>query len=167
MRASDSTEVSSDEADRIAHTLGRGTRSRGARTLNTSYLEVSIGLPENDTQRIVDPNQRKGLVLTGTRILHYAKLIKLEPLYETTLASYSAQAKLQQQLIAEYEGALRIKDQKVVVLNEIIEAHEQRADLYKQIAEVQENAVWERAIRKLAFPVGITVGLLAGLILSN
>lgn len=138
-------------------------RSRGAATGATAEpAPIELALMPDATMRVRDPNNTTGLILTGKWISDYARLIKLEPEYEKTLAGYRSQAELQKQLVAEMEGALEVKDKKIEVLAEMRDALQKRGDLYKDLYAINRDSFFEKALRKLAFPAGVTVGLVVG-----
>jgi hypothetical protein len=137
---------------------------RGARDTPASpaTFRVSFPLESNEARRIQDPNNTDGLILTGTKLTDYAKLLLLEPEYELTLASYRQQTQLHEQLVSVYADALQVKDKKVAVLLELVTAHEQRAKLYKTMADIQRESWLDRFFHKIAFPAGITIGVFVG-----
>jgi len=137
-------------------------RSRGAAPGAAEPALIELALTPDATMRVRDPNNTAGLILTGKWISDYARLIKLEPEYEKTLAGYRSQAELQKQLMAEMEGALEVKDKKIEVLSEMREALQKRGDLYKDLYAINRDSFFEKALRKLAFPAGVTVGLIVG-----
>jgi len=138
-------------------------RARGERAaLATGPAHVDLSLMPDATTRVVDDNGTLGLVLTGKWITDYARLIKLAPEYEKTLAGYRSQAELQKQLTAELEGVIGVKDKKIEVLNEMRDALQKRGDLYKDLADAERDSIFEKALHKLAFPAGIALGLVVG-----
>jgi len=128
---------------------------------------IELALTPDATMRVRDPNNTTGLILTGKWISDYARLIKLEPEFEKTLAGYRSQAELQKQLMAEMEGALEVKDRKIEVFAEMRDALQKRGDLYKELYAINRDSFLEKALRKLAFPAGVTVGLIVGAAIAN
>lgn len=142
--------------------------ARGVETAMASeVLSLDFILTPDATMRVRDSNNTLGLILTGKWISDYARLIKLEPEYQKTLASYRSQADLQKQLVTELEGVIGVKDKKVETLNEVRTALQERGDIYKRLAEVKGESFLERIMRKLAFPAGIAVGFVAGVVAVN
>ena len=143
-------------------------RTRGGSTaMAAGPALVNLTLAPDATMRIVDEEGTRGLILTGKWITDYARLIKLAPEYEKTLAGYRSQAELQKQLTAELEGVIGVKDKKIEVLGEMRDALQKRGDLYKEIADAKGENVFEKVLKKLAFPAGLAIGLAVGASLSN
>ncbi len=139
------------------------SRVRGALALSASAVPmINIELQPDATTRVIDRNEMTGLILTGKWIVDYAKMIRLMPEYEKTLASYKSQAEIKQQMITELEGIIVLKDKKIEILNEIDDSRKARGDLYKNIAEIQETPWHEKLFRKIAFPLGLTIGAYLG-----
>ena len=163
MTATDTSETSSmDVVFSRSATIPR-TRTRGTTTFGASALPMlDIELQPDATHRILDRNEMTGLILTGKWIVDYARMIKLVPEYENTLASYKSQSEIQKQLITELEGIIVLKDKKIEILNEIDDSRKARGDLYKNIAEIQEDSWYEKLFRKVAFPLGLTLGAYLG-----
>ncbi|HUF08596.1 MAG TPA: hypothetical protein VMO47_04700 [Rhodothermales bacterium] len=130
-------------------------------------IPVLLTLPEDGTLTIQDELGALGVVLTGKWIEDYARLIKLQPEYERTLAAYREQAELFDQLVARHEAALHLKDEKVVLLEELVQKQEERGDLYKDLAEVRRGSWFTRFAREIAFEAGVVVGLVAGVIVAK
>jgi len=130
-------------------------------------IPVSLTLPEDGTLTIQDEIGALGIVLTGKWIEDYARLIKLQPEYERTLAAYREQAELFDQLVARHEAALQVKDQKVVLLEELVQKQEERGNLYKELADVRRGSWFTRFAREVAFEAGVVVGLVAGVIVAK
>ncbi|HEY5564686.1 MAG TPA: hypothetical protein VIL33_03785, partial [Rhodothermia bacterium] len=130
-------------------------------------IPVSLTLPEDGTLTIQDELGALGVVLTGKWIEDYARLIKLQPEYERTLAAYREQAELFDQLVAHHEAALLVKDEKVVLLEELVQKQEERGDLYKDLADVRRGSWFTRFAREVAFEAGVVVGLVAGVIVAK
>ncbi len=128
---------------------------------------INLTLNPDATMRVKDASNTMGLILTGKWITDYARLIKLEPEYEKTLASYRSQAELQVQLVTELEGVIGIKDKKIEILDEMQAAQARRGDLYKTMAEVNRVPWYEKVFHKLAFPVGLTLGTYLGVKIAN
>jgi len=147
--------------------VGSQTILPTATPTTTTIPEINLTLTPDATLKVRDRSNTVGLILTGKWITDYARLIQLVPEYEKTLAGYRSQAELQKQLIAEIEGVANIKDKKIEVLNEMREALQKRGDLYKDIAEVNKEPFFERVLRKLAFPAGITVGIVVGSVIAK
>ena len=139
------------------------------RTASTSggALTVAFDLPPDATFQVTDTAGTVGVVLTGTWITDYARLIRLVPEYENTLESYRSQAALYEQLIDEYKGTLDIKNQALAVQEELSQKQKERGDLYQEIAKIHRGTWLERALRKVAFPAGLAVGLIAGVIAAR
>jgi len=130
-------------------------------------IPVSLTLPEDGTLTIQDELGALGIVLTGKWIEDYARLIKLQPEYERTLAAYREQAELFDQLVARHEAALLVKDEKVVLLEELVQKQEERGNLYKDLADVRRGSWFMRFAREIAFEAGVVVGLVAGVIVAK
>jgi len=163
MTAADTSEASSiDIVFSRSETIPR-VRTRGTVALSASAVPmIDLELQPDATMRVIDRNETTGLILTGKWIVDYAKMIKLMPEYEKTLASYKSQAEIQQQMITELEGIIVLKDKKIEILNEIDDSRKARGDLYKNIAEIQETPWHEKLFRKIAFPLGLTLGAYLG-----
>lgn len=147
---------------------------RGVRAMTTTReltatepVEVALDLSGDGSIQVKDEIGNPGVVLTGKWIQDYGRMILLVPEYEKTIAGYRKQAELNQQLIAEFEGAIEIKDQKNSLLSEIADTERARGDRWKALAEISGDSWWEAILRKLAFPAGITVGLIIGSNISD
>ena len=164
LTSADSSETSSmDIVFSRSATIPR-TRARGTSVLSASAVpRINFELQPDATQRIVDNNDMTGLILTGKWIVDYARMIKLVPEYEKTLASYKSQTQIQGQLITELEGVIGVKDQKNEILQEIADSQQKRGDLYKTMAEIHKESWYEKLFRKVAFPLGLTLGAYLGL----
>ena len=140
-----------------------------ARGVNDNPIieRVILTLKPDEARRVQDPNNTDGLILTGKWLQDYARLIRLEPEYESVLASYQEQARLHEQLDTVLTAALNVKDKKVAVLQEMVAAQERRGDLYKTMAEIEQESWLDKFFHKIAFPAGITVGLLVGALVAN
>lgn len=164
-------EVSEGDAIDAITSQPEATPRSTARGLDTpaapEVLSLDFILTPDATMRVRDNNNALGLILTGKWISDYARLIKLEPEYQKTLAGYRSQAELHQQLIAEFEGVIGVKDKKIEALNEMRTALQERGDLYKKLADVKGESFLERVMKKLAFPAGIAVGFVAGVAAVN
>ena len=163
MTAADTSETSSiDVVITRSGTVPR-SRTRDAMASSTSPVPViDIAVQPDATMRVIGRNDTIGLILTGKWIIDYAKMIKLMPEYEKTLASYKSQAEIQKQLITELEGIIVLKDKRIEILTEIDDSRKARGDLYKDIAEIQETPWHEKLFRKIAFPLGLTLGAYLG-----
>ena len=134
-------------------------------TIRTRDVErpiLNIPLTTDETVTVVGNNNVVGFVLTGKWITEYAKYIKLVPQYEKTLASYREQVDLQDQLAAEMQGALNVKDKKIEVLVEMNDSYKRQAELYKKIADEQSDKWYEKVLRRIAFPVSLAAGIIIG-----
>jgi len=143
------------------------SRSRDVGAAEAEVTDLDFPLTPDATLRVRGSNAVVGLVLNGKWITDYARLIKLAPEYEKTLASYRSQAELHKQIVAELEGLVGIKDQKIAILNEKCEALEKRGDLYKKLYESSEGNFLGKIVRKLAFPAGLALGVFAGVAAAN
>jgi|GEM_PF-6693837 len=128
---------------------------------------LSFPLTPDVTETVKGSNGVAGFVLTGKWITEYAKYIKLVPQYEKTLASYRAQVDIQNQLQAEMTGAMAIKDQKVNILEDMNASYSQQADLYKKIANESDTKWYEKVLHKIAFPVGLAIGIIVGVEIAD
>jgi hypothetical protein len=138
-------------------------RIRGIAALSASAVPIiDLELQPDATMRVIDRNELTGLILTGKWIVDYARMIKLVPEYEKTLASYKSQAEIQQQLVNELEGVIGVKDKKIETLVEIADSQQRRGDLYKTMAEIERVPWYEKLFRKIAFPLGLTIGAYLG-----
>ena len=163
LTAADTSETSSMGV--VISRSGTVPRSRARGTLALSATPVPMidfELQPDATTRVIDRNEMTGLILTGKWIVDYAKMIKLMPEYEKTLASYKSQAEIQKQLLTELEGVIVLKDKRIEILTEIDDSRKARGDLYKNIAEIQEDSWYEKLFRKIAFPLGLTIGAYLG-----
>ena len=52
-------------------------------------------------------------------------------------------------------------------LTEIAGAHEKRGNLYKTISEIESDPWYEKVFRKMAFPLGLTVGAYLGVKIAD
>lgn len=139
------------------------SRIRGALALSALTVPViDIELQPDATTRVIDRNEMTGLILTGKWIVDYARMIKLVPEYEKTLASYKSQTEIQKQLVTELEGVIGVKDKKIDILTDIAESQQKRGDLYKTMAEIEKVSWYEKLFRKIAFPLGLTLGAYLG-----
>lgn len=132
------------------------------RTRDTERPRLNIPLTTDETVTVIGNNDVVGFVLTGKWITEYAKYIKLVPQYEKTLASYREQVDLQDQLAAEMQGALNVKDKKIAVLEEMNGSYQKQAELYKKIANEQSDKWYEKVLRRIAFPVSLAAGIIIG-----
>jgi hypothetical protein len=138
-------------------------RTRGVVALSASAVPmIDLELQPDATMRVIGRNDLTGLILTGKWIVDYARMIKLVPEYEKTLASYKSQAEIQQQLITELEGMIGVKDKKIETLADIADSQQRRGDLYKTMAEIESIPWYEKLFRKIAFPLGLTIGAYLG-----
>ena len=160
LTAVDTSETSS--MDVVISRSGTSLLREAAALRVPAVRRIDIELRPDATIRVIDSNKRTGLILTGKWIVDYAKMIKLMPEYEKTLASYKSQAEIQKQLVTELEGIIGLKDKKIEILNEIDDSRKARGDLYKNIAEIKETPWHEKLFRKLAFPLGLTIGAYLG-----
>lgn len=128
---------------------------------------LNIPLTPDVTLKAMGTNQVPGFILTGKWISDYARMIKLQPEYEKTLAGYRSQVELQKQLVAELEGVIEVKDKKIQVLEEMNGSLEARGDMYKRITELQGDAWYTKMLRKLAFPAGLALGIFVGVEIAN
>ena len=166
--AADTTEAASMEF--IDERAGRFT-TPGVRDLTPAGMRdipvINIALRPDATMRVRDTNNNIGLILTGKWIKDYARMIKIVPEYEKTLASYRSQADVHKQLIAELEGMIGVKDKKINILEEMQTAQKDRANLYKLMAEAKSTPWYEKIWNKLAFPVGLAAGTYLGVKIAN
>ena len=148
--------------------IGLRSTTRDLSAMATPAMtRINMELRPDATLRVIDNNDLPGLVLTGKWIIDYARMIKLVPEYEKTLASYKSQTEIQQQLVTELEGVIGVKDKKIDILNEIAGAHEKRGNLYKTMAEIESDPWYEKVFRKMAFPLGLTVGAYLGIKIAD
>lgn len=148
--------------------LGQRAALPGARGVrDATPTPITFTLERDVVQQVRDPSGTDGVILTGTWIIKYARLIRLEPEYERTLAAYREQAELHKQLEEALEGALAVKDKKTQILDEMVTAEKRRGDLYKTLAEIQQDSWLERIWHKIAFPAGVTIGVFAGALIAN
>ncbi len=134
---------------------------------NNGILRLQIGLPQNGLVTFLDSNDQPGVALTGALIPAYARLVKLAPAYEQALAHYRHQVGLYEQLIQEYDGVIKLKDAKVVLYQEMANAYEKRGESYKKLVEIEAEKPWEAFFRRLAFPAGLSVGIVAGVLVAR
>jgi len=137
------------------------------RDVPAAPMLVGFELPEDGTLTIQDSVGEAGVVLTGKWIEDYARLIKLQPEYERTLAAYREQADLYDQLVARHEAALKVKDEKVALMEELAQKQEERGDLYKELADTRRGNWFQRLAREWSFEAGVVVGLVAGVLVAR
>ena len=137
----------------------RGGASRGD---NPPVFRVSFSLEPDEARQVQDPRDTRGLILTGKWLQDYATLIRLQPEYEAAIAAYKTQATLHEQVESAYADALVVKDKKDTVLKEMLTAQENRAILYKTMADIERESWLDRFFHKIAFPAGVTIGLFVG-----
>ncbi len=161
------------EASSMELIISRNPDMRRVRTRDLSAMSattpprINLELEPDATMRVRDANETTGLILTGKWIIDYAKMIKLVPEYEKTLASYKSQTGIQQQLITELEGIIGVKDKKIEILSEIAESQKQRAELFKTMAEIEKDPWYQKMLRKIAFPLGLTIGAYLGVKIAD
>ncbi len=153
----------------LAARAGVVPRPRGREVLSTvrSGDTLDMSFPRDAAVSVLDRQSTKGMLLTGKWILDYAKMIKLGPEYEKTLASYRGALDIQKGLTAELEGVIGIKDKKIDVLQEMNNAQQKRGDLYKTLSEVNQESWFEQVLHKIAFPAGLAIGIVVGVVITK
>ena len=135
------------------------TRSLGTRG-NADFFEIRF-TPDSVTE-VKDSAGATGVLLTGTKIIDYARLLKLRPEYEGQIENYKAQSRLQDQLIDKLQAQIEIKNAQVENLQLQKETERERADIYKTMAEVNKEGFFDKFMRRAALPIGLVVGLVVG-----
>jgi hypothetical protein len=150
-----------------------GTRAR-SRDVSPTVATVASGFTfatslfqPDAAVSVLDAQSTRGLLLTGKWIVDYAKMIKLSPEYEKTLESYRTAFEIQKQLTTGLEGVIDIKDKKIGVLQEMNGALQRRGDLYKDLSEVNQDSWFEKVLHKIAFPAGLAVGVVVGVVIAK
>lgn len=137
-------------------------RSPSASSAPAIVYEVGFSLDPDALYQVKDPAGQMGLVLTGKLVSDYAQKCQLVPVYEQTIADYRIHAETQKSLIAQMDTTMSLQNRKMGVMGEHIGLLEQNVELYKEIVKIKQGGIWEKFLRKIAFPAGIAVGLVAG-----
>jgi hypothetical protein len=137
--------------------LTRGVAPRGD---VRDFFQVSF-TPDSVTE-VKSPGGKTGIFLTGTKIIDYARLLKLFPEYEGQLGNYQEQSRLQDQIIDKLHAQIEVKSAQVTNLEERNTTERERSEIYKTMAEINKEGFWDKFMKHAALPVGLVVGLLVG-----
>jgi hypothetical protein len=113
-----------------------------------------------------DSSDRRAVALTGSKIVDYARTLKLFPAYEKQLENYRAQTVLFDKLVAEYDATLEVKDAKIEILETTVDAERERSELFKTMADAREEGFFDSFLRKAGLVVGFAAGVAVG-VLAN
>lgn len=131
-----------------------------------AFFRVDFEFSIDGVTQLRDANDRRAVALSGTKIVDYARNIKLFPEYEKQLENYRAQTVLFDKLVAEYDATLEVKDAKIEILETTVEAEHGRAELFKSMADARKEGFFDSFLRKAGLIVGFAAGVAVG-VLAN
>jgi len=137
-------------------------RTRGA----DAFFRVNFEFPMDGVTQLRDSSDRRAVALTGSKIVDYARTLKLFPAYEKQLENYRAQTVLFDKLVAEYDATLEVKDAKIEILETTVDAERERSELFKTMADAREEGFFDSFLRKAGLVVGFAAGVAVG-VLAN
>ncbi len=137
-------------------------RARGA----DAFFRVDFEFPLDAVTEVRDRNDGRALALTGSKIVDYARTLRLFPEYEKQLENYRAQTALFDKLISEFDATLAVKDAKIENLQTTAEAHRERAEIFETMADAQKESSFDSFLRKAGLIVGFAAGVAVG-VLAN
>lgn len=128
------------------------------------FFRVDFELPVDGVTQLRDVSDRRAVALTGSKIVDYARHLKLFPEYEKQLENYRAQTVLFDKLIAEYDGTLEVKDAKIEILETTVAAERERSELFKTMADARKERFFDSFLRKAGLVVGFAAGVAVGVL---
>jgi hypothetical protein len=137
-------------------------RTRGA----DAFFRVDFEFPIDGVTQLRDSGDRRAVALTGSKIVDYARTLKLFPEYEKQLENYRAQTVLFDKLVAEYDATLEVKDAKIEILETTVDAERERSELFKTMADTRKEGFFDSFLRKAGLIVGFAAGVAVG-VLAN
>lgn len=144
----------------------RDITTRGAERAADPFFRVDFEFPSDAVFKLQDASERKAVALTGSKIVDYARTLKLFPEYEKQLENYRTQTALFERLAAEHGATIQLKDAKIEILESRVGAERERADLFKTMADARKEGFFDSFLRKAGLIVGFAAGVAVG-VLAN
>jgi hypothetical protein len=140
--------------------------TRGTERAADPFFRVNFEFANDAVMKLRDTSDRPAVALTGSKIVDYARHLKLFPEFEKQLENYRTQTALFEKLVAEYDATIQVKDAKIEILETRVEAEHDRAELFKTMADARKEGFFDSFLRKAGLIVGFAAGVAVG-VLAN
>lgn len=140
--------------------------ARGTERAADAFFRVNFEFANDAVMKLRDTNERQAVALTGSKIVDYARNLKLFPEFEKQLENYRAQTVLFDELVSKYDTTIVLKDKEIELLGETVKAHQERAEVFKTMADARKEGFFDSFLRKAGLIVGFAAGVAVG-VLAN
>jgi hypothetical protein len=148
------------------------TQLPGIRALESTgepswYRRVDIQLQPSSKLLIENNEGTRGVVLTGEYLIEYARFILLVPKYQELQKQHQKMISAQDSIITNYAALVQSKDLQIIVKDETIKLLNERNQLNENLLDVYRPGFFDKLWDQTKFPLGITIGVIAGVIAAK